>query len=197
MGVLSTPRVVREMDVNRLHPVQVEYSYPIGSRVDMVDHLPVDLDDEDPDELIERFSSPREYEERIAPVSIQFNQETMAGKNPTELQVKFIRTLAKRLEAVAHFLERANVENFREKGPVPFFGLGLDPDTIARIIELDYETADNVYSRIAQLWDDGHTTPVMTIPFHTLMPLHHQEFEVRLLCRIALEFYWPKTKSAR
>ncbi|MDK2972532.1 MAG: hypothetical protein PWP23_2287 [Candidatus Sumerlaeota bacterium] len=179
------------MDVNRLHPVQVEFSYPIGSRVDMIDRLPADLDDEDPDELLEQFSSPREYEERLAPLSIQFNQEVMSGKNPTELQVKFIRTLAKRLDTVSGILERANADNFRERGPVAFFGLGLDPDTIIRIIELDYETADNVYSRIAQLWDDGHTTPVVTTPFHTLLSQYQHEFELRLLSRIALEFYWP------
>jgi hypothetical protein len=188
--VMPPPRRKTVKATNRLHPVQVEFSYPIGSRVDMIDHLPPDLADEDPAELIERFSSPREYEERLAPVSITFNQETMAGKNGTELQVKFIRTLGKRLERVAEVLERANRETFGEKGPVPFFGLGLDPATITRIIELDYETADNVYSRIVHLWDNGHATPVATIPFHPLMPQHQSDFELRLLARIALEFYW-------
>lgn len=189
--MLPPPRKEKVLTTNRLHPIQVEYSYPIGSRIDMEDRLPADLAEEDIEDLIDRFSSPREYEERLAPVSIQFNQETMAGKNPTELQVKFIRTLAKRLETVAEVLSRANRENFGEKGPVSAVGLGIDPDTINRIIELDYETADNVYSRIAKLWDMGHVTPIVTTPFHTLMPLYQHEFEIRLLSRIALEFYWP------
>ncbi len=157
--------------------------------------LPLDLFEEDPEELIDQFSSPKEYEERLAPLSAQFNQEQMTGKNPTELQVKFIRRLAKRLETVAGVLERANKENFGEKGPVSFVGLGIDPATIVRIIDLDYETADNVYSHIAKLWDEGHVTPIVTTPFHTLMPLYQQDFEIRLLVRIAFEFYWPVLKK--
>lgn len=180
---------------NRLHPVQVEYSYPLGSRVDMENKLPLDLLEEDPEELLDDFSSPKEYQERIAPLNVQFNQDTITGKNPTELQVKFIRILARRLETVAGVLERANRENFGERGPISFMGLALDPDTINRIIELDYETADNVYSRIAQLWDKGHITPLVTTPFHTLLPLYRQDFEVRLLVRMGLEFYWPVVKK--
>lgn len=193
--LLPAPRKKIELQANHLHPVQVEYSYPLGSRIDMVDRLPVDLGDEDFEELLDRFSSPREFEERIAPVAAQFNDEQLAGKNPTELQVKFIRKLAKRLDNVARVVERANRETFNERGPVAFMGLGVDPEIICRIIELDYETADNVYSRIAALWDNGHATPIVTMPFHTLMPLYQHDFEIRLLSRIALEFYWPVLKK--
>ena len=188
-------RAAAEKAANRLHPIQVEYSYPIGSRVDMENRLPLDLSEEDPEELMDDFSSPKEYIERLAPVSAQFNQENLSGKNPTELQVKFIRKLAKHLETVATVLERANKENFSERGAVSFMGLGLDPDTINRIIELDYETADNVYSRIAELWDMGHATPVIAPPFNTLLPLYKHDFEIRLLVRIAFEFYWPVLKK--
>lgn len=187
----AAPRRPATKRPQRLYPVQVEYSYPLGSRIGMDRELPVDLEDEDPEELLDLFSSPAEYEERISPVSASFNQETLSGKNMTELQVKFIRILARRLGGVADVMEKANRTVFGERGPVPFMGLGLDPDTIVRIIELDYETADNVYSHIAALWDKGHATPVATTPFHTLLPLYQQDFEVRLLVRMGLEIYWP------
>ena len=187
----SGPRRASERKPHKLFPVQVEYSYPIGSRVDIENHLPLDLEDEDAAELLDDFSAPKEYVERLAPVSATYTTDTVSGKNPTELQVKFIRLLAKRLENVAHVMEKANKSIFGERGAIPFMGLGLDPDTIHRIIDLDYETADNVYSRIAQLWDKGHVTPVATTPFHTLLPLYPQDFEIRLLVRMGLEFYWP------
>ncbi|MBI5154235.1 hypothetical protein HZA57_03275 [Candidatus Poribacteria bacterium] len=192
--ITAAPATI-EKTINRLHPIQVEFSYPLGSRVDMDNQLPADLYEEDPEDLLDLFSSPRQYAERLAPVSVQFNQEQMTGKNASEIQVKFIRKLAKRLETVAQVLDRTNRETFGEKGQVAFMGLGLDPDTISRIIELDYETADNVYSRIAQLWDMGHATPVMTMPFHALMPLYQYDFEIRLVVRIALEYYWPVLKK--
>ncbi len=176
---------------NRLHPVQIEFSYPIGSRVGLETALPVSLDDEDPEALLDLFSSPFEYEERLAPISATLGQEKLHSKNPTELQVKFIRTLAKRLETVAEVLETANKNNFGELGPISFMGLGLDPASTVRIIDLDYETADNVYSRFARLWDEGHATPIVAMPFHNLMTEIKQEFEIRLIVRIAFEFYWP------
>ncbi|MEQ8819238.1 MAG: hypothetical protein RLY93_03270 [Sumerlaeia bacterium] len=191
----AIPRLTADKHSNRLHPVQVEYSYPLGSWTDMEEPLPGDLLETDPEALLDRFSSPVQYIERIAPVSAQLDGDKLSGKNPTELQVKFIRRLAKRLDTVAQVLERANIENFGEKGPVAFMGLCLDPDTITRIIELDYETADNVYSRIAALWDKGHISPVITTPFHTMLPLYQNDFDVRLLVRIGLEFYWPMLKK--
>ncbi len=187
----ATAVLGQEKGANRLHPTQVEYSYPLGSRVNMDTVLPTDLTEADPEELLDLFSSPREYEERIAPISCQFNQETMSGKNPTELQVKFIRTLAKRLGRVSNILTQANKEIFGEAGQISFMGLGLDPASIVRIIDLDYETADNVYSRIAKLWDEGHATPVITMPFHVLMPTFKHDFEIRWMVRTAFEFYWP------
>lgn len=184
-----------EKTANRLHPIQVEFSYPVGSRIDMVEKLPPSLEEEDLEEWIEKLSSPREFEERIAPVTAQFNGEEISAKNPTELRVKFCRVLARRLENVAEVLQQSNRENFGEPGQVAFMGLGLDPETITRIIELDYETADNVYSRIAKLWDAGHVAPLLTMPFHTLMPLVGNESEMRLLVRIAFELYWPLLKK--
>ncbi|MCC6547654.1 hypothetical protein IT570_10850, partial [Candidatus Sumerlaeota bacterium] len=162
-------KVVEEFVTNRLHPVQVEYSYPIGVRVDMDRVLPLDLEESDPDELLDMFSSPPEFEDRISPLSCQLNTETLTGINPTDLQIKFLRKLTINLGKIATDIELASKATFGEKGPISFMGLGLDPDTIARIIEADYDTADNVYSRLMELVEKGFITPVATTPFHSLL----------------------------
>jgi hypothetical protein len=188
-------KVVEEFVTNRLHPVQVEYSYPIGAKVDMDRTLPLDPEEEDPEELLDLFSSPPDFEDRISPVSCQFNSETLSAINPADLVVKFVRKLTINLGKVANDIELACKTTFGEKGPVSFMGLGLDPDTIARIIEADYDTADNVYSRLMELVERGFISPVATTPFHTLLPLHQHEFELRLLVRIGMEIYWPLLKK--
>lgn len=184
-------KVVEEFITNRLHPVQVEYSYPVGTRVDMDRALPLDLMDADVDELLDALSSPPEFEERISPLSCTFNSETLTAVNPSDMIVKFIRKLTINLGKVATDIEIASRATFGEKGPVSFMGLGLDPDTISRIIEADYDTADNVYSRLVELVSRGFVTPIATVPFHALLPLFQHEFELRLLVRTGLEIYWP------
>lgn len=184
-------KIGEEPSTNRLHPIQVEFSYPIGTRVDMERALPIDLEESDPDEVLELFSSPPEYEDRISPVSCTVDTETISGVNPADLEIKFLRKLTGDLARVAGEIEIASKVVFGEKGPVSFMGLGLDPNTISRIIESDYDTADNVYSRLMGLIEKGLVTPVATTPFHAMLTGFAQDFEIRLLIRIGLEFYWP------
>lgn len=184
-------KIVEEFVTNRLHPVQVEYSYPIGVKVDMDRDLPLDLEESDPDELLDMFSSPPEFEDRISPLSCQLNGETLTGINPADLQIKFLRKLTINLGKIATDIELASKATFGEKGPISFMGLGLDPDTIARIIEADYDTADNVYTRLMELVERGFITPVATTPFHSLLTNFQHDFEIRLLVRIGMEIYWP------
>lgn len=188
-------KATEEFETNRLHPIQVEYSYPIGVRVDMDRELPLDLTEADPDEVLDLLASPPEFEDRISPLSCQFNGETLSGINPIDLQIKFLRKFAVNLGRVASEIEIASKTRFGEKGAVSFMGLGLDPDTIARIIDQDYDTADNVYSRVSELYEKGYVTPVATTPFHTLLPLYQHEFEIRWLIRTGLEIYWPLLKK--
>lgn len=186
---------LEEFQINRLHPVQVEYSYPIGARIDMDRELPLDIEEEDPEELLDMLSSPTPYEDRIAPLHCQYNSETLTGLNPVDLQIKFIRKLAFDLTKIAADIEIANKQIFGEKGVISFLGLGLDPETISRLIEMDYDTADNVYSRLTALFEGGFITPIATTPFHTLLPLYQFDFEIRLLIRMGLEIYWPVLKK--
>lgn len=188
-------RPTEEFETNRLHPIQVEYTYPIGIRIDMDRSLPLDLDEEDPDEVLDLLSSPPEYEDRLCPLTCAFNNSELRGLNPTDLVIKFLRKLTTSLGKVATEIEIASRLRFGENGQISFMGLGLDPDTITRIIEMDYDTADNVYSRLSELFTSGYVTPIATTPFHSLMPLYQHDGEIRLLVRIALEFYWPLLKK--
>lgn len=184
-------KFVEEIRPNRLHPVQVEYSYPIGTRVDMDRALPLDLEEEDPEDVLDLLASPPEYEDRISPLTCTMEASKITGINPVDLEVKFVRKLSVNLKKIAGEIEIASQAVFGERGTVSFMGLMLDPDFIARIIETDYDTADNVYSRLMGMIERGAVTPVATTPFHTLLPLYQHDFEIRLLVRLGLEFYWP------
>jgi hypothetical protein len=190
-----TRKIGEEPETNRLHPVQVEFSYPIGVRVDMDRTLPLDLDEADPEELLDMLSAPPEYEERLSPLTATFGTSTLNALNPADLTTKFLQKFTSNIAKVATAIEAASHERFGEAGPVSFMGLGLDPDTISRLIEADYDNADNVYSRLSDLMATGLITPVATTPFHTLLPLYQHDFEIRLLVRIGLEFYWPLLKK--
>lgn len=153
--------------------------------------LPLDLEEEDPEEVLELLSGPPEYEDRISPVTCQFNDEELSAINPQELEVKLIRRLTGNLAHVAAGIDLASRTDMGDKGAVSFLGLVLDPVTVSRVIEADYDTADNVYSRLMDLVQKGMITPIATSPFHTLLPTYRHDFEIRLLVRMGLEFYWP------
>ncbi len=176
--------------MQRLHPVQVEYGYHIGSRIDIERELPPLLDEEDLEEVLDTLSSPPTYIERIAPLSFTIGTETFTGKNPSEALAKFYRAYQRMLQIVAGVVRQVSRTKFEERGSIAFLGLGLCPETIRRLIEFDYENADNTYSRIIELIRNGDISIVATVPFHVLLP-HMDEFEIRLLIRMGLAFYWP------
>ena len=180
--------------MQRLHPVQVEYTYHIGSRIDLEWDLPPLLDEEDLDEILEALSSPPEYHERIAPMSFYVGTEEVTGKNPSEAYAKFFRHYQRMLHTIAGVSRDACRNKFHERGSTSFLGLGLCPETIRRLIEFDYENADNTYSRIVSLVKSGDICPVVTAPFHILLP-SLENFEIRLLVRIGLTIYWPLLKA--
>lgn len=183
--------LVEEFTINRLHPVQVEFTYPIGARVDMERELPFSLEDADPDEILDMLSSPPEYEDRISPVSCMLNQEKLTALNPADLQTKFLRKLSGCFNRISKEIDIASRAYFGEKGPTSFMGLGLDPQAIIRLIEEDYDTADNVYSRLMRYIEEGYIVPIATTPFHSLLTQFQHDFDIRLLLRIGMEIYWP------
>lgn len=178
------------MATQRLHPVQVEYGYHIGSRIDIESELPPVLDDEDPEEVLDLLSSPPTFLERIAPVSFTVGPEHITGKNPSETYAKFFRMYQRMLQMVAGVVRQVSRSKFEERGSLAFLGLAFCPEIVRRQIEFDYDHADNTYSRYIELIRNGDVSPVATVPFHVLLP-KLDEFEIRLLIRIGLSFYWP------
>ena len=126
--------------MNFLHPIFVELSPQVGSRVDIGRLLPVDIDKEDPEFLIEMFSEPPRYTERIAPVSTRLGQELIRGKNWTELMIKCYRIYARIFSHISAYVAQTLQDMFREKGLVPMATLGVDPATLHRIICLLYKS---------------------------------------------------------
>ncbi len=176
--------------MQRLHPIQVDYSYHIGSRIDAEWEFPPSLEDEDLEDVLDLLSSPPSFIERLSPVSFHVGTEAITGKNPSEAMAKYLRSFQRMLQMVAGVVRQVSQDKFRERGTVAFLGLGLCPEMIRRLIEFDYENADNVYSRLVDLMRRGEVCPVATVPFHALLPLQG-EFELRLLIRMGLTFYWP------
>ena len=181
--------------MNFLHPIFVELSPQVGSRVDIGRLLPVDIDKEDPEFLIEMFSEPPRYTERIAHVSTRLGQELIRGKNWTELMIKCYRIYARIFSHISAYVAQTLQDMFREKGLVPMATLGVDPDTLHRIIELDYELNENTYGKLIDLYNKGIVAPCATIPFHIILPALKHEFDIRFLIRAGLLFYWPILKS--
>lgn len=179
--------------MQRLHPVQVEYSYHLGSRIDVEVDLPPSLTDDAIDDILETLSAPPAFVERVSPLSFEVGTETVRGKNPSDGMGHFFRVFQKTLEMASSVVRDASRTRFKLNAAASFIGVSLCPETIRRLIEFDYDNSDNVYSRFVALVKRGDVTPVATLPFHALAP-QLDDFELRLFIRLALNFYWPLLK---
>jgi hypothetical protein len=166
--------------MNFLHPIYHGYSYQVGSRIDIDRRLPRKLDDANFDELLDTFSEHPHYVERIAPVSAQIGEEVIRGKNWTELMIKGYRIFTNIFSNITTYVRQTMRDVFKEKGMVPFLSLAIEPDTLYRILEVDYETAENTYSRIMELYKEGVVAPCAAVPFHVILPMLEDEHDVRL-----------------
>ena len=177
--------------MNYLHPIFLEYSYQIGSRTDIARLLPVNPDEEDEELLLDLLSEPPRYVERIAPVSTRIGQELVRGKNWTELMVKGYRIFTRIFNHITAYVTQTMKDTFQERGMVPFLTLAIDPDTFHRILELDFELNENTYGKLIDLYNRGIISPCATVPFHTILPSLKSDYDIRLLIRSGLLFYWP------
>ena len=175
--------------MNLLHPVFHSHASLSGSRVDLERILPTDLGDVDPDELLELLSEAPRFRERIAPVAVQLGNELIRGKNWTEMMIKAYRAFGRSFTQITLAIRQSMRNTFREKGMVPFMSLTLDPDALHRIIDMDYETGDNTYGKMMELFRSGILSPCVTVPWNILLPLVQSDDEVRLLVRIGFQFY--------
>lgn len=183
---VSAPSVM-----NHLHPVFHGQSYHAGSRIDIERLLPIDLDAEDIEMLLEDFSEPPRFNERISPVGMQIGEESVRGKNFTDMMVKAYRVFARIYSIITVSIEQALRNNFRERGMVPFQSMGVDIDFLHRVIEDDQAMSENTYGKLMELFGSGVLSPCATVPFHPLMPRLRHEYDIRLLVRIGLKLYWP------
>ncbi len=173
-----------------LHPIFHSNSYQAGSRIDIDRELPPLLEDEDLDYFLDTLSEQPQYIDRIAPVTAQIGEEIINGKNWTDLMAKSYRVFTRMLSNIAAYIHQTLIDNFKEKGMVPFLSLAVDPDTIRRIIDIDYETGESSYIRLLNLYSSGVVSPCITVPFHTLLPLLDHDHDIRILVRIGILLYW-------
>lgn len=178
--------------MNLLHPVYHGHAGQSGSRIDRENRLPASLQSIDIEEYLEAFSEPPRYIERIAPVGTQIGQKIVRGKNWTELMIKGYRVFGKIFTQISGYIQQSIHDTFSEKGMVPFLSLDIDPDTLHRIIEFDYEAGENTYGKLIELYETGTLAPAVTVPFHIILPLLDSEYDIRMMIRMGLLFYWDK-----
>ncbi len=179
-----------------LHPIFHSNSYEAGSRIDIDRELPRTLEDEEElDYLLDSLSEPPMFIDRISPLNVQLGQDIINGKNWTDLMAKSYRIFSRVINDIAAYITQTLIDNFDEKGMVPFMSFGIDPDTFCRILDIDFETGESTYIRILNLYSNGMVAPCITIPFNVLLPTLEDEHEVRMLIRIGILFYWNILKQ--
>ena len=177
--------------MNLLHPLFHGHAYQVGSRIDIERMLPINLEDEECDFLIDDYSEPPRFLERVAPVSTLIGTETIRGRNWTELMIKTFRVLSRIFTKVSQAIHQTVAINFEQGGRIPFVSVDFDMDALHRIVEMDYDTSENTYGRLMELYAKGVLSPVVSIPFHVILPKLKDDFYARMLVRIGLDFYWP------
>lgn len=180
--------------INLFHPIYHSYTSLDGSRIDIDRSWPVHLEDQDPEDLIDTFSEPPEFVERLSPVSVQFGDGVLTGNNWTELMIKVYRHSLDLFEGIGNYIESAMKQGRDPVEKVPFTSISIEPDTLHRIIEMDYETGESTYARLMSQFSQGIVAPCLTTPFHSLLPLLG-DTEIRLCARISFTFYLPILKK--
>lgn len=181
--------------LNRFHPVYHSYTYLAGSRIDIDRVLEARLDTEDPEELIDQVSEPPQFFERLSPVTTTIGEQEIKGRNWTDMMIKCYRSFGKIFTRVTSFLRQSLQNDFGESTMVPFMSIAVDPDTLVRLIEHDYEAGENSYPKLIELFENGVVSPAITTPFHAILPLAERDFDRRLLVRLGMEFFVPVLRA--
>ena len=190
MGANADSQGGDQTAINLFHPVYHGYTYPIGCRIDVERLLPVSLDEEDEEELIDSFSEPPVWVERFSPLAVQIGEQIVRGKNATDLMLRVYRMMFELFAGVGRFIESTIAQsNGEEPVRYPFMSLCVDPDSVHRLIESDYESGEAAYSNLMKLFRQGTVSPCLTTPFHTILPLLESEAEIRICVRSAFIFY--------
>ncbi|MEN6626736.1 MAG: hypothetical protein ABFD69_10970 [Candidatus Sumerlaeia bacterium] len=175
--------------INLFHPIYHGFSYGIGCRVDIERLLPVDLAEEDDEELIDNFSEPPVWVERFSPLAVQVGDQVIRGKNPSDLMLKIYRMMFELFSGIGRFIDSCVAQNSGSAMRVPFMSLAIDPDALHHIIEADYESGETTYANLMKLFGKGTLAPCLTVPFHVMMPCLESDAAIRLCARSSFIFY--------
>lgn len=189
---MSAPTGTGQTDqaaINLFHPVYHGFSYSIGCRVDIERILPVDLADEDDEELVDNFSEPPVWVERFSPLAVQIGDQIVRGRNPSELMLKIYRTMFDLFAGIGRFIDSCVAQNSGSDMRVPFMSLAIDPDALHHIIEADYESGETTYANLMKLFGRGTLAPCLTSPFHVMLSCLESDAEIRLCARSSFIFY--------
>jgi hypothetical protein len=181
--------------LSRFHPIYHSYTYQAGSRVDIERVLEPALDYEDRDDLIDRLSAAPTFFERLSPVTTTVGTTEIKGRNWTDMMIKGYRVFGKIYTRVTTFLRQSLVNNYNESTMVPYMSITVDPDTLVRLLEHDYEAGENSTSKLIELFRTGVVAPSITTPFHSVLPLLPDAFDRRLSIRLGLLFYAPVLRA--
>ncbi len=189
---MSAPTAAGQADqaaINLFHPIYHGFSYGIGCRVDIERMLPVDLADEDDEELIDNFSEPPVWVERFSPLAVQIGDQVVRGRNASDLMLKIYRMMFELFAGIGRFIDSCVAQNSDTAMRVPFMSLALDPDALHHIIEADYESGETTYASLMKLFGRGTLAPCLTPPFHVMLPCLESDAAIRLCARSSFIFY--------
>lgn len=189
-SMMSDPARADLATINLFHPVYHTYTYPIGCRTDIERLLPPHLEDEDTEELIDNFSEPPVWLERFSPLAVQVGDQVIRAKNAPELMLKLYRVMFDVFNGIGRFIESTLTQNAGEEAVrFPFMSISVDPDTIHRLIESDYESGETGYSNLMKLFAQGTVSPCLTTPFYSQLTKIASEDELRICVRSSFIFY--------
>jgi hypothetical protein len=181
--------------LSRFHPVYHSYTYLAGSRVDIERVLEESVDYMDPEELVDEFSEPPHFYERLSPVNTLIGESPIKGRNWTDMMIKCYRMFGKIFTRSAVVLQQALEDSADSGATVPFMSITVDPDTLVRLLERDYEAGETSYAKLIDLFETGVIAPAITVPFHPILPLLRNSFDRRLCVRLGLLFFRPILKA--
>ncbi|HBF35418.1 TPA: hypothetical protein DDW35_12725, partial [Candidatus Sumerlaeota bacterium] len=171
------------------------FTHLAGSRVDIERVLESDLRRSDPDDIVDDFSEPPHFYERLSPVTTTLGEAPIKGRNWTDMMIKCYRMFGKIFARSSGVLHQSLEAAHREGDMAPFMSLSVDPDTLVRLLERDNEAGENSYWKLMELFEAGALAPSVTVPFHVILPLLRNEFDQRLCIRLALQFFRPQLKT--
>jgi hypothetical protein len=122
--------------------------------------------------------APLEFIERKSPVKLKIGENKIYGENWTDANLhsyKYTEELFKKLS---------------KKNGAPVASVDLEPQTMQMIIKKD----PSFYEKFKNSIEKGYIEPVVTIPFHPIMP-YLDECDQKILATIAFEIYKPLLKK--